>query len=160
MKQINAVLADQFTSVWSMLEKTIDNIPEEKWHQGVGEWFFSLTAYHVIETAEFYIRESPEGMKWGGRAEFQWKKVRKIEEDVLPKITRSLVSDYLKDVKAQLETTLERLTDEGMLSSDGFEKHLSTRLEKFIYLLRHCGHHIGELNRSLREWNCIISEWD
>ena len=72
MQQISSVLANQFNSVWTMLEKTITNIPDEKWNQGVGEWFFSLTAYHVVETAEFYTRENPEGMIWGGRAGFSW----------------------------------------------------------------------------------------
>ena len=99
-------------------------------------------------------------MIWGGRAGFSWDSVKKIELDVLPKITRELVTSYLKDVRFNLEKKLLSLTDEMYHTGDGFEKHIKTRLEKFIYLIRHCGHHVGELNRALREWNCIYSEWE
>lgn len=160
MNQIGEVLAKQYESVWSMLEKTIANTPDDRWHQGVGEWFFSLTVYHVIETAEFYTLNDPKEMTWGARAGFQWNDVKKIETDVLPKITIDLITSYLKDVKANLEKRLHSFTEEEYHKGDGFENHLKTRFEKFIYLLRHCGHHIGELNRALREWNCTYSHWE
>ena len=31
--------------------------------------------------------------------------------------------------------------------------------EKLVYLLRHNAHHIGELARTLREWDCERIKW-
>ena len=58
-------LLSQFSSSWAMLKLAIENCPDEYWYGTDKDWNFSRTVYHIIETQEFYMRNSPEGMVWG-----------------------------------------------------------------------------------------------
>jgi hypothetical protein len=141
-----------------MLRNAVENVPDKKWHNGFAEWYFSLTAFHIVETMEFYLRDNPDGMKWGARAGFDWDKVEDKEKDILPKITKKLVIDYLDDMEKRLDETLTSTNDQKISSKDGFHWFKSV-FEKYIYLLRHNMHHNGELSKTLRDWECERSKW-
>jgi hypothetical protein len=59
-------LLSQFQSSWDMLRQAIDKAPEGCWNGTYNGWTFSDTVYHIIATQEFYFRDTPEGMGWGG----------------------------------------------------------------------------------------------
>ncbi|MHA1137891.1 MAG: DinB family protein [Candidatus Thorarchaeota archaeon] len=148
----------QYQSSWKMLRAALENIPDEKWHDGSGGWYFSLDAYHIVETMEFYMNESPDGMKWGNRAGFDWDNVKDKEKDVLPKISKELVSTYLDEMEELVTKTICAMDSEKLNSKDGFHWFESI-FEKLIYLLRHNMHHMGQLSRSLRDWGCKRAKW-
>jgi uncharacterized damage-inducible protein DinB len=148
----------QFMSSCNMLRKAIENVPDEKWHHGGEGWFFSLTAYHIVETLDFYLRKSPDGMKWGGRAGYDWEKSKDIESDVLPKITKKIVASYLDEVEGRLTEVFSSLDANDLSSKDDFP-WFSSMFEKLIYVLRHNMHHVGELSKTLRDWQCTRVEW-
>ena len=79
MEPIAKALVKQFTSVWKMLRAAVKKVPDERWHDGVGQWYYSQTAYHIIETAQFYLGNDPDEMKWGSRADIIWDDVENIE---------------------------------------------------------------------------------
>ena len=62
---ITSGLLAQFNSTWKMLEVAITNVPDEYWYGIDKEWNYARTVYHIIETQEFYIQNTPEGMVWG-----------------------------------------------------------------------------------------------
>lgn len=155
---IAEALESQYTSVWKMLQSAIENVSDEHWHSGVGQWYFSLTAYHIIETAQFYLGSDPDLMKWGARAGINWDEIKGAEKDVLPRLTKELVSAYLREIGKEWATTLELASDADFLKKDGFH-WFSSILDKLIYLLRHTNYHVGELNRALREWNLVPARW-
>jgi len=141
-----------------MLESAIESVPDDKWHQGIGKWYFSFNAYHVIDTAQFYMLSDPDQMKWGERAGIDWESVEDWEKEVLPKLTKDFVQSYLMETKEKMISLFNSMTDQDYLKRDGFHWFDSV-LEKLVYLLRHSMLHIGELSRSLREWSCKHIKW-
>ncbi|MHA1743933.1 MAG: hypothetical protein ACTSV6_06755, partial [Candidatus Heimdallarchaeota archaeon] len=65
---------------------------------------------------------------------------------------------YLKEIEEKVSTYLKTLSFEQLLEKDGF-KWFSSIFEKLLYLLRHTAHHLGELGRMLREWDCKRMKW-
>ncbi len=155
---ITKSLEGQFASCWQMLEAAMASVTDDKWHSGVGKWHFSLTAYHVIETAQFYISSDPDSMMWGGRAGFEWGEGVDIKREILPKLTKDLVNSYLRETKESLGNLLGSTKNQNILEKDGFY-WFSSILEKLMYLLRHTMYHIGELSRALRDWDCEHAKW-
>jgi hypothetical protein len=158
MGTIAEALVTQFTSAWKMLESAINNAPDEKWHSGVGQWYFSQTAYHIIETAQFYLGSDPDVMKWGARAGIIWDDVGDIEKEVLPKLTKELVNFYLLEIGKKLADAMRSVPNDEFFKTDGFH-WFSSIFEKLMYLLRHTNYHVGELNRALREWGLKPARW-
>ncbi|MFW9966238.1 MAG: DinB family protein, partial [Candidatus Thorarchaeota archaeon] len=145
LEPIPKALMAQYTSVWKMLEDAIKNVPDDRWHDGVGQWYYSQTAYHIIETAEFYLGSDPDIMKWGSRAGINWDEVTSVEKEALPRLTKELVNSYLQEIGQKWADTLKSVSDVALLETDGFH-WISSILEKLMYLLRHSNYHIGELN--------------
>ncbi len=151
-------LLEQYKSSCAMLKDAVERVASDRWHQGTGKWFFSLTAYHVVETMRFYNDSNPERMKWGERAGFTWSKEMNIEKDVLPLITKELVLEFLEEVQDELTARLNELSPQDLAEKDGFY-WFKCVFEKYVYLLRHNMHHIGELARTLREWGQEPAKW-
>ncbi|MHA1408680.1 MAG: DinB family protein [Candidatus Heimdallarchaeaceae archaeon] len=153
-------LLRQFQGSWRMLRAAIESVPEEQWHDGKDQWLFSWTVYHIIETADYYSRSYKEGMKWGKVADIDWENDREEEiEEKQKKVTKELVLAYLAEIEPIIERDLKETTDEDFLKKDGFS-WFHSKYEKLIYLLRHSTHHIGELAKTLRDWDCERIKWD
>lgn len=135
--------------------EAIDNCPDECWYGTDKDWNFSRTVYHIIETQEFYIRNTPEGMVWGKLLVDKENKDTPPEE-IYPE--KAVLLEYLNDIGNQIKDYLKIITKEELLEKDGF-KWFSSIFEKLLYLLRHNAHHLGELGRMLREWNCERMHW-
>ncbi|MHA1332042.1 MAG: hypothetical protein ACTSR2_13310 [Candidatus Hodarchaeales archaeon] len=120
-------------------------------------WVFNLTMYHVIETTDYYIRNNPKGMPWGERGQIDWKSTDPLELKIA-KLTKTLIKTYHEEVKNKTTKKLEGMSDFEFYLSDEFS-WFSTILEKYLYLLRHNMMHIGELNKSLRDWQLKRIEW-
>jgi len=151
-------LLGQFQSSWKMLRAALESVPDDRWHDGTNDWHFSHNAYHIVETMNFYIQDSPDKMKWGDRAGYRWKKGIDVEKEILPKITKDLVMVYLGDMEELVTKTLSSMTMENLISTDEFHWFESV-FEKLVYLLRHNMHHIGELSKTLRDWDCEHVKW-
>jgi len=158
IEPIARALVCQYKSVWKMLQNAIKNVPDERWHDGVGQWYFSQTAFHIIETAQFYLGSNPDAMQWGARAGIVWDDVEDLEKDVLPKLTKELVISYFGEIDRVAADEMKSVPNEGFFKTDGFEGFNSI-LDKLMYLLRHTNYHVGELNRALREWGLAPARW-
>ncbi|MFW9922888.1 MAG: DinB family protein [Candidatus Thorarchaeota archaeon] len=151
----NNALLSQFTSSWKMLRDAIENCPVEYWYRTDKDWNYSKTVYHIIETQEFYLRDTPDGMVWG-------KLIGDVNnkdlpaEAVLP--AKELLIGYLEDLENQISSYITNIDFEELLGKDGF-RWFTSRFEKLLYLLRHNAHHLGELGRMLREWDCTRMKW-
>ena len=158
MKEVVQLLIHQYDGMWNMLTQAIDNIPNDLWAKEDNKWYFALTAYHVVETADFYVRSTPEGMEFGkrlGQVEW-WKNIG--HQEAANRLSKTLVLDYLQEVKARVKTTLEESSMDDLLSKDKFH-WFSSILEKYVYLLRHNSYHIGELAKKLRREDKTRVKW-
>ena len=148
-------LLSQFSSSWAMLKQAIENCPDEYWYGTDKDWNFSRTVYHIIETQEFYMRNSPDGMVWGkllGDTENKDLSVKTVYP------SKGILIGSLEEINKQITKYLKRIEFENLLQKDDF-KWFSSIFEKLLYLLRHNAHHLGELSRMLREWNCKRMKW-
>jgi hypothetical protein len=148
----------QFLKGLEMTKDAVDIVPTSKWHEGYGKWFFSLTAYHIVETVAFYSRDEHEGMVWGARADYSWENMSSIEKDILPKITKEIVVEYISEIESKLSSLLKTTSDKDLLGKDGFH-WFSCILEKLQYALRHTAYHCGELANALRTWDSPRIKW-
>jgi hypothetical protein len=154
-------IAPEFRSLWAMTRDAIEHIPDEDWTQGIendNEWFYSLRVYHMIETAEFYARDTPEGMLWGARlGKVNWGETishRQAAEMVI----KGDMLIYLSDIATLIDTHLKGISDKLLLQKDGFH-WFSSVLEKYLYLIRHNTYHLGELTMHLRACSHDRIKW-
>jgi hypothetical protein len=158
MKEVIQVLIRQYDDMWEMLTQAINNVSDDLWAKEDNEWYFSLTAYHVVETADFYKRSTPKGMEFGKRlGQVDWWKNIGRQKAAL-RLSKDLILEYLTEVKTQLRTTLENSSKKDLLSNDKFH-WFDSRLEKYVYLLRHNTYHIGELAKKLRSEGNARIKW-
>ena len=156
MHTIGNGLADQFEHMWMMLRETIGNCTDEEWKRDAGHWFLipSRLAYHIIETVDFYSRESPEGMPFAERFGVDWE-TREVEK--LP--DRESLLDYLEEIRGSLKGKLRSRPDETILAGHPFPWTGATVLERMIYTLRHSMFHLGQIQAELRLRGLKGAEW-
>ncbi|MFW9904747.1 MAG: DinB family protein [Candidatus Thorarchaeota archaeon] len=158
--RIGPILSKEFHNSWDMLRQAIENITEEFWITTINNWSFSWNIYHIIETAEFYSRNTPLGMEWGKRVGIN--EEMDTEEEINRKksrITKEFLLDYLKEIEDKITNILTNSKDDDFFKTDEFDKGTLYVFEKLIYLLRHNMHHIGELNKVLRDSNNQRISW-
>ena len=161
-KQTNIaeVLVRQFNSSWKMLERAINNVSDELWNKFEIEWGYVRNFIHIIETGEFYNSDTPDDFNWGKFVGIEWKKDSKKEVNKkFEKITKDDVRRYLEVVRSDIQKKLSTFNSEKMLDSDGFMEYIPSIFDKYLYLLRHNMHHIGELNKTLRDNNEKRIDW-
>ena len=153
------VLLNQFQGKWAMLIDALSKCPEDRFHDGIGEWSYSYVVYHIIETADFYIRNNPDEMKWGSKAGYDWNTDSKETiEKKKKEISKALLLEYLEEVDKKVIDFLKDKSDKDLLKKDDFHWFASI-YEKLVYLLRHNSFHVGELAKTLREWECNRIKW-
>ena len=141
----------------------MDNITDEHWGEVLsdekdGYWAFSLMIYHILETTDFYMRFSPEGMEWGQKGQIDWKSDVILEEKITS-LTKSFLKQYLAEIKGKLDNIFRLTPVNSLYEADGFS-WIPCVLDKYLYLLRHNMMHIGELNKSLRDWKYPRINWE
>lgn len=151
-------LARQYQGMWTMLRQGIEKIPDEQWKFGKDKWFYSLRVYHIIETVEFYARDTHEGMEWGKRlGKVNWWEEISAEAAALL-ITKKAALKYLTEMEKKIIKLLKVYSDDDLLKQDGFH-WFSSIYEKLTYCLRHSIFHIGELAFALHGLECERIEW-
>ena len=149
-------ILSQFESTWRMLDQALQGVDDGSWLKAVNGWTYGDVVYHILITQEFYIRDSPKGMEWGGLYGDPELKDTSPEE-YYP--DRETLIGYRDRVKQSVEAYLRSLSDEDLYESDGFEDHLSNVHKKLIYLLRHNAHHLGELTLMHRTIDLDRVKW-
>ncbi|MHA1125723.1 MAG: HEAT repeat domain-containing protein [Candidatus Heimdallarchaeota archaeon] len=148
-------LTTQYKSMFELLQQALDNVSTKHWYVEKNDWNYAYFVYHTIEAIEFYFRDTPTGMKWrkllGTKEDFE-----KNKKAYYP--TKERIKEYLAEIQELSMGILENISYQKLLEQDGFKKFNSV-FEKFIYLLRHCHQHIGELALKLREWKSERVKW-
>ncbi|MHA2379475.1 MAG: DinB family protein [Candidatus Thorarchaeota archaeon] len=152
-EQIVDSITRQFASTWDMVRQAIDNIPDEDWRAAHGEWCYATTAFHIVETVDFYSQRSPDGFDWGGR--FDIAKNGGHQPKNMP--SKKELLDYLDEMEKRIVRVL-RTPEIPLRQKDGFHWFESV-LEKLLYALRHTVFHTGELALALRTWKCKKLKW-
>jgi hypothetical protein len=154
-------VARQLEGMWTMTRDATKLIPDTLWSHGVEEdkeWFYSLRVYHIIETAEFYSRDTDQGMQWGARlGKVNWWETIPHEE-AAKTIAKGDMLIYSDEIAKYIRRKLRNSTDEDLLEQDGFH-WFSSILNKYVYLIRHNTYHLGELTMFLRMHGLERIKW-
>lgn len=152
---IGQALLKQYQSARDMILQALDKC-DDRFYEARTDWSFNFTIYHIIETMEFYMGDSPEGFAFGKRADISWKTHSK--EQIIKKkraLSKKILRKYLNEIWPELE---EKISFLDLKQKDDFEWFGSV-YEKYLYLLRHTQHHLGELGKTLRDWDCQRMKW-
>jgi hypothetical protein len=157
------VLSRQFKHSWALLLQAINSNSDDRWgevlsHDKEDYWVFSLTVYHILETTDFYMQFSPDSMEWGQKGQIDWESQKQIG-DKINKLTKSLILQYLDEIEEKFGSILSLTPVSQLFKADGFS-WFPCVLDKYLYLLRHNMMHIGELNKSLRDWRYPRISWE
>ena len=148
-RSFNEVFQTHFHNSWNQVKQAIDNVSNDIWQMYENDWAYVETVYHIIETAEFYTRDVPDGMEWGKNAGINW------EEDLVERARakfKDLNKDFMHSYLTKIENKVNNFfkTHKNLLKKDEWVEYFPSTLDRLLYLLRHNHHHIGELNRVLR----------
>ena len=153
---ITTALKKSFRNTIGLIRDTIEKAEDDKWRQG--EHFFHVpakVAYHNIECLDFYFR--PDGMEkftWGHRF---GKPYWKLSNNDQP--TQQELLDYLDEIKERIFAHFDALTDE-MLTNPFPNNPEWTRIEQYLYALRHTDHHQGTLSALADLLGIPSADWD
>ena len=155
-KVIVNALKKSYRNTMGLVRDTIQNADDEKWRRG--EHFIQVPAklaYHNIECLDFYFR--PDGMKqfeWGkrfGRSYWQ------LSSEDQP--TQEELITYLDEITERIFTHFDALDDEMLV--EPFPNNPEwTRIEQYLYALRHTDHHQGSLAAVADLVGIPEADWD
>jgi uncharacterized damage-inducible protein DinB len=135
----------QYQAAFQLLAETVQSFTPDQWLQG--EDFFQVPArigFHVLDTLDYYFRPKPEKpYSWGHRFGSGWWELEPGDQPTLQDLL-----NYSRELQNRIrQVFLDDLTDDDLrLPFDKARQHGQTRLEHFIYALRHTMHHHGALS--------------
>ncbi|MHA1353293.1 MAG: DinB family protein [Candidatus Heimdallarchaeaceae archaeon] len=141
-----------------MLKNAVSRIEGDYWKKKENNWMYGYVLFHTIEAIDYYLSESAE----------EWKPLNDVsnyseekETEALKTKDKHFFEEYLRKIEEKTFETLEKLSDEKLLEKDGFgKKGFTSRLHKYIYLIRHCMVHLGELSKTLRDKGEENIKWE
>jgi hypothetical protein len=148
------VLVRQYGRSWRMFQEAVGAFTTEEWRTGEVTYLTpARTAYHIIETAEFYSGDTPDGFPWAHRFGFDWE--AEVEAERLP--TQKDILSYLSDVHPKVDTWLA--TADLMAPDAAFPWTGGTVLDRAHYLVRHTHHHVGEMWSEIKRRGHDLPDW-
>ncbi len=153
-KILRQSIGDQFGASIDMLENAIQTCSDSLWEK---EKTFSQLAYHTIFFLDYYLTVEPVG--FAPPAPFRHSE---FEDEPYEEIfKKEEILHYLKFCKGKLMHLLESLT--GELAQSRWINESKTMdysiIEILLYNIRHVQHHVGQLNRTLRQNGIDAPDW-
>ena len=138
------------------MHDTIESADDEKWRQG--DHFIQVPAklaYHNIECLDFYFRPD-------GAAKFVWghrfgKSYWELSNEEQPSQSELII--YLDEITEQIFAHFYAL-DDAMLVKPFPNNPDWTRIEQYLYALRHTDHHQGSLAAVADLVGIPSADWD
>ena len=156
---IGEAIASQYDKIWKMMDDAIDNASDDVWKYFKNMWGYAWNSFHVVEGIFYYTLDDPKEMVWGERANINWEKDSEPKAlEKMVKIPKELVREFIDETRDSGHMKIKERPDDYFLSKDDFGTFASN-LERQIYSIRHAAHHIGELNKVLRNFNAKRIKW-
>ncbi|MHA1984805.1 MAG: hypothetical protein ACW967_10645, partial [Candidatus Hodarchaeales archaeon] len=107
--------------------------------------------------------DSPKDFPWGKRTNIDWENNEDHDVKIgkYSLLSKQYLKNYLVEIKKEIEDKINFIGDTGLLLKDAFSGgNEETVFDKYLYLLRHNMHHIGELNKALRDHKEQRIDWN
>ncbi len=154
---ILAALENHLERTFEMWNEQIGHVPEDLWRTGdVDHLIPARHLCHVVVSADFYTGTTPlDQFNWNKFFDGDWED---MSPDKLPNKETSL--QKLAEVRTIVCDRLAALNDDALLAAETlFPWTGPTLLDRMLYLLRHCQHHLGVLNAELRRRDIKRARW-
>ncbi|WP_010252169.1 DinB family protein [Acetivibrio cellulolyticus] len=145
----------QFTLSFSMLEKLIEQCPDEIWNVNAGGYVFWQQIVHALCGANYWMRQPNIAFV----EPFQERKVYP-ELDNKPEgyVSKSEMLDYKDIVKNICICYFEDKDDEWLTMLSAFNEKI-TNLDVVFMQIRHIQYHVGHCNSILRDRGLKPVDW-
>jgi len=152
---IGEIVARQYDRMWTSLRDAIAKLSDQQWRESECDWLAPVRlAYHLIEAADFYGADNVKGFQKGSLGG-NWEYSPTAD---LPSPQQML--GLLDRVQPKMRAWLKGCSDQAFLAEQtDFPWTGETRLDQAIYALRHCQHHLGQINAELRHKGLPRGEW-
>ena len=156
---IGEAIASQYDKIWEMMFDAINNASDDVWKYFKSKWGYAWNSFHIVEGIFYYTLDDPKAMVWGERANINWEKDKGPKAlEKMSKIQKESVREFIDEIRDKGLMKIKEKSDNYFLSKDDFGTFASN-LERHIYSIRHAAHHIGELNKELRDFNAKRIIW-
>jgi hypothetical protein len=137
-----------------MMDISIREFSQEQWSKGLSGFETpAKVTYHNTDVIDFFFREDREGdYKWGYRFGKPWWELYD-EEQPTPEEQLAYLADLRERVKAHFA-----VLEDSQLYEPFAER--PTRLEYYLYALRHTMHHQGALNALSVYHGNVTDNWE
>jgi len=135
-----------YKNSFKLIRNTISQFTSDQWlRSGYDNFQMPVKiSYHMLDALDYYFRTKPDGEYiWGHHFGGGW---WELNESDLPDPQELL--EYLDDIEVRVrQAFFKDLVDEDLAEPFDHEReHGDTRLEHYIYALRHTMHHHGALS--------------
>ncbi len=133
-------LWSQWERTLNMMDNSIREFTPEQWFKGVSSFETpAKVTYHNTDVIDFFFREAREAeYTWGHRFGKPWWELGDEEQ---PSTEEQLA--YMAELRQRVQAHFAKLEDSQL--NEPFEER-PTRLEYYLYALRHTMHHQGAIN--------------
>lgn len=152
-----SALKRHFARTWDMWQEEIANVPDGEWTSGDVDYLIPARHLcHVVVSADFYTGDTPlDNYDWNKFFDGDWEG---MPAEKLPGKEAALAR--LGEIRAIVDRRLGALDDEALLEAERMCPWTGkTLLDRLLYLLRHCQHHLGELHAELRRRGVKRARW-
>jgi hypothetical protein len=145
MSPIGLSLARQLRGAFDGLRDVIRKMPDTQWCAGsTRDQVPARRAQHAIMCLACHA--------WGAR----WEPVRRDESGEPVYRSRADMLAYLDDTERNAQAALGGVADAEFLQ---VSTRAESRLERWVYAVRHLQHHVGQLSATLRERRLTPMKW-
>ena len=157
---ISGVVGRQFAKVWTALRALVEACPQEQWLAGPAANLVPVRqAYHVAGGAEWCCEED----RFAVTNPFGLQLCVELFREDLPATgwpDRAGMLKLIDDVERRIVSNITGMNDAQWLAPARSPMVFgNTPLEQFLYMLRHCQEHIGELKAEFRRRGLPVPDW-
>ena len=146
---INESLVSQFNASLITLENCIDSCPPEEWNQSHGDYPFSQVVFHTLFYCDFYLSKNEEIFK---TQEFHrnhkdtFADYEELEYRLPVRLyDKAFIKEYLEYCKEKIKVEVKNFRIEDLLNVREESIRKMSKLELYIYVIRHIQHHAAQL---------------
>lgn len=155
MNNIIKTCRTQFFVSFSMLEKLIEQCPEDIWDIKAGGFVFWQQILHALTGSNFWMRQSGSAFS----EPFADRKVYpELDNDPIGKVTRVEMVAYKDSVKALCENFFKDKDDKWLTEPSEIYGKISN-LDVIFMQVRHIQYHVGHCDSILRERGLKAVDW-
>ncbi|MEX0586949.1 MAG: DinB family protein [Pirellulales bacterium] len=140
----------QFEAALCMLNACIDRCSDDAWNAPVGNYAFCQVAFHVLFFTDFYLgldEGSFRGQPFHREHEGDFRDYEElVDRPPVLLYERGFIKAYLQHCRSKCAEMIAAETEETVAAPARFPRRNISRMELYVYNLRHLQHHVAQLS--------------